>query len=86
MHDAAAAASTTTVKGKPRKITLDQKMLHSVIASHPYTADEVRTDKAKLAEVKQWERPRRLCGNMIHPCELRQVSVVQPFIRRLSLV
>lgn len=56
MHDAAAVTATTTVKGKPRKIRLDQKTLHSVVASHPYTVEEVRRDKAKLAEVREWER------------------------------
>lgn len=56
MHDAAAAVAKTTVKGKPRKIRLDQKTLHSVVASHPYTVDEVRGDKSKLAEVREWER------------------------------
>ncbi|MDZ7603764.1 MAG: hypothetical protein U1A06_20575 [Hoeflea sp.] len=56
MHDAAAAVATTTVKGKPRKIRLDQKTLHSVVASHPYTVEEVSDDKAKFAEVKEWER------------------------------
>lgn len=56
MHDAAAAVATTTVKGKPRKIRADQKTLHSVVASHPYTVDEVRGHKSKLAEVRDWER------------------------------
>ncbi len=56
MHDAAAAVATTTVKGRPRKIRLDQKTLHSVVASHPYTVEEVRGDKTKLLEVREWER------------------------------
>jgi len=56
MHDAAAAVATTTVKGKPRRIRADQKTLHSVVASHPYTVEEVRGDKAKLLEVRNWER------------------------------
>jgi hypothetical protein len=56
MHDAAVAVATTTVKGRPRKIRADQKTLHSVVASHPYTVDEVRGDKSKLAEVRDWER------------------------------
>jgi len=56
MHDAAAAVATTMVKGKPRKIRLDQKTLHTVVASHPYTVAEVRADKAKLVEVREWER------------------------------
>lgn len=56
MHDAAAAVAMTSVKGKPRKIRLDQKTLHTVVASHPYTVEEVRGDRAKLVEVKAWER------------------------------
>jgi len=56
MHDAAAAAATTMVKGKPRRIRLDQKTLHSVVASHPYTVEEVRADKAKFLQVREWER------------------------------
>ncbi|TCQ07687.1 hypothetical protein C8J34_104148 [Rhizobium sp. PP-F2F-G36] len=56
MHDAAAAVAMTSVKGKPRKIRLDQKTLHTVVASHPYTVEEVRGDKAKAAEVRDWER------------------------------
>lgn len=56
MHDAAACAAKTMAKGKPRKVRLDQKTLHSVVASHPYTVDEVRADKTKLAEVREWER------------------------------
>jgi len=56
MHDAAAAVAMTSVKGRPRKIRLDQKTLHTVVASHPYTVEEVRSDKAKLAEVRTWER------------------------------
>jgi hypothetical protein len=56
MHDAAAAVATTTVKGKPRKIRLDQKTLHTVVASHPHTVAEVRADAKKANEVREWER------------------------------
>ncbi len=56
MHDAAAAVATTVVKGKPRKIRLDQKTLHTVVASHPHTAAEVRADPLKANEVREWER------------------------------
>lgn len=57
LHDAAAAAAKVDVKdGKPRKIRTDQKTLHTVIASHPYTMEEVRTDPAKLQEAEEWER------------------------------
>lgn len=57
MHDAAAAvAMTPGARGKLRKIQVSQKTLHSVVASHPFTVEEVRADKAKLAEVREWER------------------------------
>lgn len=57
MHDAAAAvAMTPGARGKLRKIQVSQKTLHSVVASHPYTVEEVRADKSKQAEVQQWER------------------------------
>ncbi|MGO6833412.1 hypothetical protein ACCS37_32300 [Rhizobium ruizarguesonis] len=57
MHDAAAdVAMTPGARGKLRKIAVSQKTLHTVVASHPYTVEEVRTDKSKLAEVRQWER------------------------------
>ena len=57
MHDAAAAtAMTPGPRGKMRKIRQDQKTLHTVMASHPYTIDEVRADKSKLTEVRDWER------------------------------
>lgn len=57
MHDAAAAVAMTAVKGgKPRKLRQDHKTLHTVIASHPYTMEEVRADPAKLREAEEWER------------------------------
>ncbi len=57
LHDAAADAARTVPKaGKPRKLRQDHKTLHTVIASHPYTMDEVRADPAKRAEVEVWER------------------------------
>jgi len=57
MHDAASAvAMTPGARGKLRKIASTQKTLHTVVASHPYTVEEVRGDKTKLAEVKAWER------------------------------
>ncbi len=56
MHDAAAVvAMTPGARGKLRKIAVSQKTLHTVVASHPYTVEEVRADKAKQAEVRQWE-------------------------------
>ncbi len=57
LHDAAAeAARTTPKKGTPRKLRQDHKTLHTVIASHPYTMEEVRADPAKRAEVEVWEK------------------------------
>ncbi|BCH63265.1 hypothetical protein RvVAT039_04810 [Agrobacterium vitis] len=57
MHDAAADVAMTTVKGgKPRKLRQDHKTLHTVIASHPFTMEEVRADPAKLREAEDWER------------------------------
>jgi len=56
MHDAAAAVATTAVQGgKPRKLRQDHKTLHTVIASHPFTMEEVRADPAKLREAEEWE-------------------------------
>ncbi|KQO75294.1 hypothetical protein [Rhizobium sp. Leaf262] len=56
LHDAAAdAARTTPKKGTPRKLRQDHKTLHTVIASHPYTMEEVRADPVKRTEVKAWE-------------------------------
>ncbi len=57
MHDAAAAVAMTAVKGgKPRKLRQDHKTLHTVIASHPFTMEEVRADPEKLREAEDWER------------------------------
>lgn len=57
MHDAAAAVAVTPgARGKLRKIASTQKTLHTVVASHPYTVEEVRRDRAKLSEVRQWEQ------------------------------
>jgi ribosomal protein L17 len=57
MHDAAAAVATTAVKGgKPRKLRQDQKTLHTVIASHPFTMEDVRADPAKRREAEEWEK------------------------------
>lgn len=57
LHDAAADAARTVPKaGTPRRLRQDHKTLHTVIASHPYTMDEVRADPAKRAEVEVWER------------------------------
>ncbi len=57
MHDvAAAAAMTPGARGKLRKLDSKQKTLHTVIASHPYTVEEVRADPEKAKEVLDWER------------------------------
>lgn len=57
MHDAAAATATITVKGgHVRKVAKDKKTLHTVVASHPFTMDEIRTDPAKQKEAEEWEK------------------------------
>ena len=56
-HDAAAEAARTTPKGgKPRKIRVDQHTLFTIVASHPFTVEEVRADAAKRRDVERWER------------------------------
>lgn len=56
MHDDAAAAATIAVKGgHVRKVSKDKKTLHTVVASHPFTMDEIRADPAKRAEAEKWE-------------------------------
>jgi len=57
MHDAAVASATVAVKGgKTRKLRSDQKTLHSVVASHPFTMDEIRADPGKRREAEAWEK------------------------------
>ncbi|OCJ65654.1 hypothetical protein A6U96_07500 [Agrobacterium tumefaciens] len=57
LHNAAAAAAMTEVKGgKPRKLRQDHKTLHTVVASHPYTMEEVRNDPDKRQGAEEWER------------------------------
>lgn len=56
LHDVRAASARTTPKGgKERAIRQDQHTLVSVVASHPYTVQEVKADPAKLREVERWE-------------------------------
>ena len=56
-HDSALAGAAVEVKGgKTRKIRSDQKTLHTVVASHPYTMEEVRADPSKQQEAEEWER------------------------------
>lgn len=57
LHDAAADAAMTTPKGgKPRKIQKTQHTLMTVVASHPATMEEVRTDPEKRREAEIWEK------------------------------
>lgn len=57
MHDeAVAAAMTPGARGKLRKMASTQKTLHTVVASHPYTVEDVRADPKKAKEVRDWER------------------------------
>lgn len=57
LHDTSVASACVTVKGgKSRKIRLDQKTVHTVVASHPYTMDEIRADPTKRREAEEWER------------------------------
>lgn len=57
MHDSAVASATVMVKGgKTRKLRSDQKTLHTVVASHPFTMDEIRADPDKRREAEAWEK------------------------------
>ncbi|MGR9310699.1 plasmid recombination protein [Rhizobium leguminosarum] len=57
MHDAATAAATINVMGgHVRKLARDKKTLHTVVASHPFTMDEIRADPAKQREAEEWEK------------------------------
>jgi hypothetical protein len=57
LHDAAADVARTTPKdGKPRRLRQDHKTLHTVIASHPLTMEEIRADPEKCAEAEAWEK------------------------------
>ncbi|WQO64674.1 hypothetical protein U8C40_16285 [Sinorhizobium medicae] len=57
LHDAAVSSAYVEVKGgKNRRIRQDQKTLHTVIASHPLTMNEIRADPDKRHEAEQWER------------------------------
>ncbi|WP_208250082.1 hypothetical protein WGT02_14835 [Rhizobium sp. T1470] len=59
LHEAAADAATTTPKGgKPRRIQKTQHTLMTVVASHPYTMEEVRADPEKQREAEEWEKQR----------------------------
>lgn len=57
LHDATAEAATTTPKGgRPRKVQKSQHTLMAVVASHPYSMEEVRTNPEKRREAEEWER------------------------------
>jgi len=57
LHDITAEAATTTPKGgKPRKVQKSQHTLMTVVASHPYSIEEVRTDPGKRLEAEEWEK------------------------------
>lgn len=56
-HDEAAASHIVTLaNGRTRALRKDQKTLVTVVASHPATMDEVRTNPAVAADVAAWER------------------------------
>lgn len=56
MHDSAVAAATITVRsGHVRKVALDKKTLHTVVASYPGKISEVLADPAKQRAAEQWE-------------------------------
>ena len=56
LHDSAVASATVMVKGgKTRKLRSDQKTLHTVVASHPHTMEDVRADPVKRREAEEWE-------------------------------
>ncbi|MDD1496898.1 hypothetical protein PVA19_00610 [Agrobacterium sp. CNPSo 3708] len=74
MHDAAAASAMTPgAHGKLRKLDSKQKTLHTVVASHPFTVEEVRADPKKAAEVRDWERRTVAWLRKQYGAELRSV-------------
>jgi len=57
MHDQACeGAKVTLSNGKQRAVRSDQKTLLTVVASHPATMDEMRSDPKVAADVAAWER------------------------------
>ncbi|SNB71869.1 MULTISPECIES: plasmid recombination protein [unclassified Agrobacterium] len=57
LHDSAVASATVSVKGgKTRKLRSDQKTLHTIVASHPFTMNEIRSEPDKRREAEAWER------------------------------
>ncbi|MGH6761201.1 MAG: hypothetical protein ACRECW_06365 [Phyllobacterium sp.] len=56
LHDAAADTAMATPKGgKPRRVQKTQHTLMTVVASHPHTMEEVRSDPEKQREAEDWE-------------------------------
>lgn len=57
LHDEATASHVVTLaNGKTRALRKDQKTLVTVVASHPATMEEVRTNPATAADVAAWEQ------------------------------
>ena len=57
MHDKAAAIATIEVKGgHVRKLANDKKTLHTVVASHPFSMEEINVDPVKRKVAEEWER------------------------------
>lgn len=57
LHDERTSDARDVMKnGRTRAIRSTQQTLATVIASHPYSVAEVRTDPAKAGEVADWER------------------------------
>lgn len=56
-HDEAAASHVVTLaNGRTRALRKDQKTLMTVVASHPATIEEVRTNPSVAADVAAWEQ------------------------------
>ncbi|MCO5733777.1 hypothetical protein [Rhizobium sp. SSA_523] len=56
-HDERAAAARDLMSnGRSRAIRKTQQTLATIIASHPFTVEEVRNDRAKAAAVATWEK------------------------------
>lgn len=57
LHDEAAASRVVTLaNGRTRALRKDQKTLVTVVASHPATMEEVRTNASVAADVAAWEK------------------------------
>jgi hypothetical protein len=57
IHDEVAACATIGIKGgRRRRIRQDQNTLVGIVISFPYTPEEIWADKAKQAEIHEFER------------------------------